>query len=269
MKLKDLYIHFGITRGVLRSYEEHGFITPDKSGSGQRFYTPRELFTILELRRQQNLGLSLDDLTDMRSVRDLNTVTHLYTNLLNKQKQSVVSTIKKQEMLLNVIEQEKEMISTLKYNLGRYWFEQRPALAHTEFSNMPESISSKDNTYAFHPEWAEYAAYSQLELVCSIDIDSCTLSGERWAFVIPLHSAKTLGITAENFTEERPALITVIRCGTGDNDIKDAMRIMLAEAKKLNFPVAEDHVISARFCLHTFEDEQDVFYYKLAIPLSH
>lgn len=60
----------GTTRKAIRLYEQHGLLPPpERTPAGYRTFTPADIELLIFIRRARTLGLHLDDIRDILTVR--------------------------------------------------------------------------------------------------------------------------------------------------------------------------------------------------------
>jgi DNA-binding transcriptional MerR regulator len=61
----------GVTRKAVRVYEDRGLLpAAERSTAGYRLYTPADVELLTFIRRARTLGLHLDDIREVRDIRD-------------------------------------------------------------------------------------------------------------------------------------------------------------------------------------------------------
>ncbi|CDH23787.1 MerR family transcriptional regulator [Xenorhabdus bovienii] len=60
MKIKELSSKTGVSARMIRYYEEQGLLKPDRTNSGYRRFTSKDLITIRSIQSLQEAGLTLD-----------------------------------------------------------------------------------------------------------------------------------------------------------------------------------------------------------------
>lgn len=91
---KEVAARFGVSIKALRLYERHGLLTPLRSESGWRTYSPAQIVRLHQVLALKRLGMPLARIAQLLAGRDnLDAVPALQEQVLVRQSQSVAQAL--------------------------------------------------------------------------------------------------------------------------------------------------------------------------------
>lgn len=120
-KIGDVSKILNISDQMIRYYEKLGVITPKRKGDGKyRYYDTMDVFWLYEAMKYKEWDINIAEFKDIIN-DDFFDKIFLKADDFSKQ---IENKIKKEEMLLNRINEIKKRLVVCKYNLGNFWVEQ-------------------------------------------------------------------------------------------------------------------------------------------------
>lgn len=207
LMINDVARILRFTSEALRYYDKKGVICPKRDGqNGYRYYTIHDVMMLNDVRKYQNMGLSLKEICevlDPASGEQLDKVVEEKEAELRKQYEALGLALKK-------IEEFRDAKRTVDKYYNEYVFRERPHWYFSSYSDIITCGKERRKERLNHPFWdvldSNFNEFACAMIVPGDGLDESDFDIEngkmRAGYVVDAAAAGIKGLHADEFVEE-------------------------------------------------------------------
>jgi len=201
---------------TIRYYEKQNIIKPSRKANNKyRVYETWDVFFLMECLRYRQLGISVKDVSKMLHCESLS----YFTQKVYEQEKVINHKITYYTMLEEKIEEYRNRLETLEYNVGNYWYKVIPEhLYLTDVSRNENDYGDIDKDDELFTKWMKHVPFVEYtQHILFQDFKNREhVNRDKWGLAIEKKYATKLNLTTNDSVqvfESQLCLCTIIDIG--------------------------------------------------------
>lgn len=206
--ISDAAKTLGLSSEMLRYYERQGILIPERSNSGYRYFSSKDIGLLIGVKRLQGMGYSLEEVETIINSASLDKVQEMLKDMEVK----ISKEIRWQQLVMNSVKKQHDYFDKLKCPSDKYSLKTSSAVYRIDFEYNTR-VLVKENMMSHLDKWVSLLPVVEISPEFTLDAIYNGLDECNWGLMIDAALAGEFGLSGTPgavIIPSQPCIATII-----------------------------------------------------------